>query len=237
MISTPSVRRVLAASALATATAGSLLLPAAPASATPVDGQLAAYGYYRDVAGGACDFTESNAGQANKVFTPATGRRTARTATRFRATPTVGGAVSAHGRVENATSGVADATNGAFDEVRFTAAHLVRLTDDTGFDCGMGLIADSQSSASVKVRRAGRVRIDWDRGNAGQIEQIYVSRAGIPVVDRIRPPAHGGLTFDVQPGRYNIFVQFVTRANERDIPTATTLTKRARFRVVADYRR
>lgn len=236
MISTPSVRRALAAAALATATAGSLLLPAAPASATPVDGELSAFGYTRDVAGGACTFAPGPE-ESHRVFTPTTGRRTARTATSFRATPAGGGAVSAHGRVENATSGVADANNGAFNEVRFTADHLVRLTDDTAFDCGMGLTADSQSSANVKVERAGRVRLEWDRGSAGQIEQIYVSRGGIPVVDRIRPNPHGGLTFNVQPGRYNIFVQFVTRANERDIPTGATLTKRAHFRVIADYRR
>ncbi|MDZ5621937.1 hypothetical protein [Nocardioides bizhenqiangii] len=236
MTSTFSPRRALVAAALATATGGSLLLAAAPASATPADGRVSAYGYYRDVAGGACSFFESNNGQATKVFTPATGRRTARTGTSFRATPP-GDPVSAHGRVENDTSGVADANDGAFDVVRFTADHLVRLTDDTGFDCGMGLIADSQSSAEVRVRRRGQVRLEWDRGAAGQIEQIFVSRNGNPVVDRIRPNAHGDLTFNVRRGKYLIFVQFVTRANERDIPVGQTLTKRAHFRVVADYRR
>ncbi len=81
------------------------------------------------------------------------------------------------------------------------------------------------------------MRLEWDRGRAGQIEQILVSRNGNPVVDRIRPSRHGGVTFNVTPGTYLVFVQFQTRANETDIPAGTTLTKRARFRVELDYRR
>jgi len=233
MTLTFSVRRTLAAAALAGATAGSLL-PAAPASATPVDGYVDAFGYYRSVVVG-CDFTQTNAGQAHKVFTPATGRRTAHTATDFTAAPPGGSPITASGRVENDTSGVADATNGAFDEVTFTAQHLVRLRNRRATDCGLGLIADSQSGASLHVERRGRVHVEWDRGSAGQIEQIYVARNGNVKVDRMRPNPHGDLNFRVRPGNYTVFVQFITRANERDIPVGTTLTKRAHFRVVLDY--
>jgi len=60
---------------------------------------------------------------------------------------------------------------------------------------------------------------------------------GNTIVDRIRPRRHRDLTFRVRPGDYVIFVQFVTRVNERDIPVGTRLTKRSNFKVVADYRR
>ena len=114
----------------------------------------------------------------------------------------------------------------------------MRLKNNRATDCGMGLIADSQSGANLVVERRGRVRIEWDRGREGQIEQIFVARmGGNTIVDKIRPCRHGDLTFRVRPGDYVIFVQFSTRANERDIPVGTTLTKRADFRVVADYRR
>lgn len=230
------VRRGLGAAALAAATAASLLLPAPPASATPVDGYVDAFGYVRSNVVD-CDFSSPGTVHARREFTPATGRRTARVAQAFQASPAGDPTVTAHGRVENASSGLADADNGAFDQVTLRAEHLVRVTDDTAADCGMGLIADTQSGADLHVERRGRVYLEWDRGRAGQIEQIFVSRGGVTVVDRIRPSRHGDLRFSVRPGDYTLFVQFVTRANERDIPVGTTLTKRTTFRVFADYRR
>jgi hypothetical protein len=237
MIPTFSVRRTLAA-ALAVATAGALLLPASPAAATPVDGYVDAFGYYRDNAAGNCDFAESNNGTAHKMFNATTGRRTARTDTHFEATPTGGSNVSADGRVDNETSGVGGASNGAFDVVRFSAEHLVRITNHTAADCGLGLIADSQSGATLHVERRGRVHIEWNKGPAGTIGQIVVSRGGPdPVFDRAPTARHGVASFRVRPGDYFIFVQFFTRAIEDDIPVGSTLTKRTNFRVVADYRR
>jgi hypothetical protein len=229
-----SGRRALAAASIVTATAGALLLPAAPASASPVDGYLGAFGYARTADDASCTVDPADPADATKVFTPATGRRTARVAQGYVARD---GAIAARGRVENATSGVADARNGAFDDVHITADHLVRVNDVGATDCGLGIIADSQSGADLKVGRRGRIHLEWDRGRSGQIEQIFVSRNGTPVVDRIRPRAHGSLTFNVRRGTYVLFVQFVTRVNERDIPTGQTLTKRAHYSVVADYRR
>jgi len=237
MIPTHSWRRTFVAAALATATTGVLLVPAAPASASPVDGYADAFGYYRDLAG-SCDFVESNDGNAHKSFDPTTGRRTARTDTHFQATPMGGSTVSAEGRVDNETSGVGEAYGGAFDVVRFSAEHLVRITNHTAADCGMGLSADSQSGATLHVERRGRVRLEWDKGPAGTIGQIVVSRGGPdPVFDRAPTRKHGGDTFRVRPGDYFVFVQFFTRTNERDIPVGTTLTKRSHFRVVLDFRR
>lgn len=235
-MSTRPFRRTLTAAALATATAGALLLPASPASAAGVDGYVDAFAYYRsDVVD--CDFSQTNSA-VHKEFTPANSPKTARTSSDFEAAPAGGGPVTARGRVENATRGSADASSGAFNTVRFTAEHLVRLTDETGFDCGLGLIADSQSGANLVVERRGRVHLEWDRGRSGKIEQIFVARmGGNTIVDKIRPRRHGDLTFRVRPGDYVIFLQFITRANESDIPVGTTLTKRSDFKVVVDFRR
>lgn len=235
MTSTHSLRRASAAAALATATAGALLVPAAPASAAPaVDGQLGAFAYGKtSIAGCVVDQSPVN---EQKTFTAATGRRTASVARNFVAhNPSI---TSARGRVENSTSGVADANDGAFNTVVFSAEQLVRIEDLDPVDCKLGVLADSQSSAALHVKRRGRVLLEWDRGRAGQIEQIYVARDGAssPVVNRIRPSRHGDLRFRVRPGDYNVFVQFQTRANETDIPAGTTLTKRAHFRVALDYR-
>ena len=60
---------------------------------------------------------------------------------------------------------------------------------------------------------------------------------GNTIVDKAPSRRHGDLTFRVRPGDYAIFVQFQTRANERNIPVGTTRTKRSSFSVVADYRR
>ncbi|KAA1425918.1 hypothetical protein [Nocardioides antri] len=233
MTSILPLRRGLCAAALALTTAGTLL-PASPASAAPaVDGDLGAFAYGRvNVAGCVVDRPPAD---EQRTFNAATGRRTASVARNFVASdPTT---ISARGRVENATSGVADAATGAFDKVVFSADQLVRVNNLDPVDCRFGAIADSQSSAGLHVERRGRVVLEWDRGRAGQIEQIFVSRNGNPIVDRIRPRPHGDLTFRVRPGDYTMFVQFQTRANETDIPVGTTLTKRAHFRVVADFRR
>jgi hypothetical protein len=228
------VRRALAAATITAATAGALLAPASPASATPVDGYVEAYGYYRNAVG--CNVTESNDGEAFKMFTPTTGRRTATTETDFTARD-AGGNVTARGRVENTSSGVAESRNGAFDKVTFTSDHLVRVRDTRASDCRLGMIADTQSGAELHVEHRGRVHVEWDRGRAGRIEQIFVSRNGNVKVDKVRPSPHGETTFRVRPGNYVVFVQFVTRVNEHDIPTHTTLAKRTHFRVLLDYRR
>ena len=234
MSSKPSVRRALVAAAVTTATAGTLLLPAAPASATPVDGYVEAFGYGRvNVAG-----CVANLGPVNerRVFTPSTGRRTADVARNYTADDA--GTITARGRVENSSSGVADATAGAFNTVVFTAEQLVRVNDVNAAECNLGVIADTQSGAELHVERRGRVHVEWRRGRSGQIEQIFVSRnGGGTIVDRIRPARTGDLNFRVRPGNYTVFVQFVTRVNEVDIPTGTTLTKRADYRVSLDYRR
>src|SRR5436190_1459486 len=144
MTPTPFTRRALAAAALATATAGSLLLPAAPASAAPpVDGYVDAFSYYRSNVVD-CDFTPPSTPPGHRVFTSATGQKTAHSASDFTAAPAGGAPVTAKGRVENDTSGKADASGGAFDKVWFTADHLVRVRNTRASDCGLGLNADSQ---------------------------------------------------------------------------------------------
>ncbi len=233
---TSPLRRAFAAATITAAAAGAVLVPASPASAAAVDGYLDAYAYYRsDVVD--CDFAQSDDTPARKEFTPASSPRTARTVSTFEASP-AGGDLTSAGRVENATRGSADGSSGAFNTVRFSAEHLVRLRNNRATDCGLGLIADSQSGANLVVKRRGRVHLEWDRGRQGQIEQIFVARmGGGTVVDRIRPPRHGDLTFRVRPGDYVIFVQFQTRASERNVPVGAERTKRAHFKVVADYRR
>lgn len=233
MIGTTSVRRGALAAALAT-TAG-LLLPAAPAMAAPVEGDLGAFAYGNANQVG-CTVAQGPLNE-QKTFSSATARRTASAERTFVARN--GGVDASRGRVENKTSGVADAARGAFDTVVFTADHLVRVTDLNPFDCKLGAIADSQSSALLDVDRRGKVALEWDRGRAGQIEQIFVQRVGAagPVVDKIRPKRHGDLTFRVRPGDYNVFVQFQTRVNETDLALGASLTKRADFRVALDYRR
>lgn len=225
----------LALGALALATAGTFLLPAGPASAAPpVDGNIGSFGYGKTNMAGCSAFPGPI--NKNKTFTSRTGKRTAKVERSFRGEES--GTVSARGRVENRSTAVADADNGAFDTVVLGATQLVRINDvDAGLDCKLGVLADTQSTADLKVNRSGRVRLEWDRGRAGQIEQILVSRNGNPVVDRVRPSRHGGVTFNVTPGTYLVFVQFQTRANESDIPAGTSLTKRARFKVELDYRR
>ena len=233
---TPISMRTTAISALAAvAAAGALLLPASPAAAAPpIDGNIGSFAYGKTNQAGCTDHPGPI--NKNRAFSSATGKRTAKVERSFRAEES--GTVSARGRVENRSTAVADADNGAFDTVRFTASQLVRVNDtNAGLDCKLGVLADTQSGADLKVNRNGRVRLEWDRGRAGQIEQILVSRNGNPVVDKIRPSRHGGTTFNVTPGTYLVFVQFQTRANETDIPAGTQLTKRARFKVELDYRR
>ena len=230
---TPLLSARRAAAAITLVTAGALLLPAAPASAAPpVDGDLGAFAYGKTNASGCT----AHPGPTNeqKTFTSATGKRTASVARSFRGENA--GTVSARGRVENDTSGVAHSANGAFDTVTFTAQHLVRVNDtNPGLDCHLGALADSQSDAVLKVNHNGQVKIEWDRGSAGQIEQIFVSRNGNTIVDKMRPPAHGSTSFHVHSGTYNVFVQFLTRVNETDLPAGTSLTKHAHFKVAFDY--
>jgi hypothetical protein len=223
-----------AAATITLVTAGALLLPAAPASATPADGTVTAFAYYR--AAGGCEIQQAADGQVTKHFDPGTGSRTAKSTGDFQARDGHD-FVTADGSAVNRTTGVAQADNGALDKVTFSARHVVRMHNDRGTDCGLGVIADSQSDAEVHVKRRGRLHIEWDRGRAGQIEQIYVARNGHVKLDEMRPDAHGSATIPVRRGDYTIFVQFITRANERDVPSHTTLTKRAHFSVVADYRR
>jgi hypothetical protein len=230
---TPSISPRRTAAAITLLTAGALLLPAAPASAAPaVDGDLGAFAYGKTNVSGCT----AHPGPVNeqKTFSSTTGKRTAEVARSFRGENS--GIVSARGRVENSTSGVADADNGAFDTATFTAQHLVRINDtEPSLDCHLGSLADSQSSAVLKVKHNGKVRVEWDRGSAGQIEQIFVSRNGNTILDKMRPSAHGSASFHVHAGTYNVFVQFQTRVNETDIPAGTTLTKHAHFKVVLDY--
>lgn len=234
MVPVPSSARLaFAAAILATATTASLLLPAAPASAAPpVEGDLGAFGYGRtDVAG--CTASPGPVSE-QQTFSSASGKRTAAVTRRLRAHES--GTITARGRVDNTTSGIADADHGAFDTATFTARQLVRVNNINSVDCGFGVVADTQSGADLHVKHRGRLHVEWDRGHAGQIEQILVSRNGHTKLNKTRPDAHGSATIRVRPGTYLIFVQFQTRANERDIPADTTLTKKAHFRVVADYR-
>ena len=221
--------------ALAAATAGALFLTAAPAyAAPPVDGDLSAFIYDRTGAHAGCHAQPHATEQKN--FSSATGKRTATVARNFRGVQA--GTVSARGRVENATAGVAVATNGAFDKATFTVEHLVRVNDtNPSLDCRLAAIADSQSSAVLKVRRNGRVKIEWDRGSAGRISHIVVFRNGNPIVDMVRPSAHGSTSFGVHAGSYNVAVRFKTRVNETDLPAGASLTKRAHLKVVFKYHR
>ena len=233
---TPSARRAFTAAALAIALAGALLLPASPASATPVDGQVASFAYGKVAVDGPCSL---NNGPVNKskTFTPATGRRTATVSQVFTAADIK--VTTEQGQVINATSGVADANNGAFNTVRFVVDHFVFVRNSSDVDCGFGMIADSEARAVLRVNRRGRVHLEWDRGRNGQIEYLIVrdTEQSRNVVNKVRPKAHGDLTFRVHPGVYNISAQLVTRINERDIPVGSERGKRAHFKVVADYRR
>jgi len=230
------VRRPLAAIIVATLTGSALLLPASPASATPVDGQVSSFAYGRLADGGPCGL---NNGPVNKskTFTPATGRRTATVSQLFTAVDSK--VTSEDGQVNTSTSGVADADNGAFDTVRFVADHLVFVRNSSAVDCGFGMIADSEARAVLRVQRRGRVHLEWDRSRAGQIEYILVrdTERSVNVVNKVRPKAHGDVTFRVHSGVYNITVQLVTRLNERDIPVGSERSKRSHFKVVADFRR
>lgn len=233
-----SARSVLVSTALASVVAGLLTLPAPSASATPADGDLGAYAYSRsDVVD--CDFSQPDNVQSLRTFNAATGRRTAAVEQTFDASPAGDPTVTAHGRVANSTSGLAKVRGGGFDEVVLRATQRVRVVNDTAADCGLGLIADTQSSADVTVTRRGRIHLAWSRGRAGQIEQILLTRDdnGKVVVDKIRPRRQGSLSARVRPGDYSMFVQFQTRANESGIAVGAARSKRAEFSVVADFRR
>lgn len=226
------------ATALAVLTAGALLAPAAPATAEPViDGQVSAAGGSYGGPRTDCGFSRSNDADATKQLTSTSGRRTARTATRFTAVPFDGIDVAAHGRVETATAGVVAFNGGAFDRLNFTAHHLARVADDRRPDCGMRLFARSLASVSFVAEHGGRVRLEWDRGTKGTLEWVRVSRDGARVYERTRPRAdHDAFTFRIRRGStYGFSIHFRTLVSERAIPVGDTLTKRSHFHLVAEY--
>ncbi|KAA1421404.1 hypothetical protein F0U44_03645 [Nocardioides humilatus] len=229
-----SSRVPVATAAIALVVAGAVLVPAAPAAAAPVDGEVDSYAYARVAAGSLCGVPHDPMHQ-HRTFTPATGRRTATVSQLFTA---VSKETTENGQVDNSTSGEADANHGAFNTVRFVAQHSVFIRNSEGPDCGLGVIADSQPRALLEVNHRGRVDLAWDRGRTGQIEFLVVTDPdGNNIVDKHRPAAHGDVTFRVHPGTYQLAMNFVTRLNERDVPVGADKTKLAHFKVVADYRR
>lgn len=232
-MTTPILRRAIAATALA-ASAG-LLLPASPASALlPAEGHVSSFGY-GFVNDPGCTISQPDNVQASRTISSATGARTATAAERFHSNPTGDPTVAASGRVVNESTGLVTAPGGTFAKAVLSAEQTIRIANLSSTDCKMGINADTQSTAEFRVRGRGRVRIEWDRSRAGQIEQIFVFRsgAGSPIIDLIRPRAHGEATFRVRRGSYGVFVQFMTRLNETDLADGVTRTKRATFRLLA----
>lgn len=232
-MTTPILRRAIAASALAAASG--LILPTAPASALlPAEGHVSSFGY-AFVNDPGCEISQPDNTQQTRAFSSASGARTATATEQFSSHPTGDPTVASSGRVVTRSTGMATASGGAFTSAAMTAEQTIRIANLNSTDCKMGITADTQSSVEMHMNRRGRVRIEWDRSKAGQIEQIYVYRsgAGSPIIDLLRPRAHGEATFRVRRGNYGIFVQYMSRLNETDLADGVTRVKRSTFSLVA----
>ena len=232
MVKASPVCRVGIAGAMALATLGAL--PAAPASATPVDGDLSASSYF--LSGGTCEVQAASDGKVTSTFQPGDGGRTVTSTGDFLARDG-GDRESAHGHNETSTTGVAVARDGAFGKVTFSAQHQVTLTDDRASDCGLRIIDETQAEAMVRVKHRGRLHIAWESGGAGVIQQILVSRNGTLKYNEFLPGSQGTASVRVGRGRFRIFTHFSTRLDEDEVATHDTVTRQGSYSTVVTFRR
>ncbi|MEZ0578219.1 hypothetical protein [Nocardioides sp. MH1] len=214
--------------------AASALLPAAPASGTPVDGEVSAGAYA--LGGGACEVQTASDGKVTSTFQPGDGGRTATSTADFLARDG-GDRESVHGHSETSSTGVAVARDGALGKVTFTAQQQVTMTDDRASDCGLRIVDDTQAEALVRVRRRGRLRIAWESGGAGVIEQILVSRNGTLKFNDFLPGEQGTASIRVGRGRFRIYTHFSTRVGEDEVATHDTVTRKGDYSTVVTFRR
>lgn len=210
------------------------LATSAPAQAAPsASGNVSSYMYVNTNVG--CTATPSYA-NASKSFKRVDNTRKATVDRVY--TVASGADVAADGRAKVTTGGDATGSRNAFSKVVFTANQQLRLRNDNAAACGSVLTADSQSSATVKVNRNGRIKLAWQRNKAGGYQDFYLAKNGGNTLISIFPTkAKGTRSVAVSPGTYSIFTQFQTTINEGNVGMNQTKRKTGVFKAVWTFKR
>lgn len=231
MRSTTTRSARLGAAGLALAMSAALV-PAAPATAASVDGNISSYAY---ALANVFDCTEVSVPGpgVSKLFKTADKRKKAAKAGNFRIERN--GVLAAKGRVQTRTTGDGTGKPG-FKSVSFTAFHKVFMKDGANELCDVTATADSQSGASLDVRRAGKIRLTWKRTGAGSLADIYLADdQGNTLVSTSSTKKRGKITRQVTPGMYTVFVQFYTRIEEGNLKPGKQATRKANYRFTARF--
>lgn len=208
---------LLAGTAL-TATA-LVITGAGPAGAVPVQGVVEAHADGQADAG--CALAGDSSAQAASFGTH-DGAHTVHVTEPYSASQSA--TVGASGSVDIETTGSASARARAFRRVDLESTGVVLVNNSSDLDCGLELTAGSIATATLKVRKRGRIQVSWS-SSVGDLERVKLT--GPSGVLLSRDPSHpdGGATLRVRPGTYELESRFSVVASEADAAVGATATR------------
>ncbi len=208
------------------------LVAAAPANAASVDGNIGAFAY-ANAGEASCDVVQAPTGGNSKQFVTGDKRKRVSKGGKFRVEDT--GVLAANGKIQNRTTGDGSGRP-AFKKVSFTARHKIVMTNGAGASCDVTATADSQSGATVVVRKKGKIRLTWHRKGGGQLADIYLADSdGNVLVSTSSNAKRGKITKNVTSGKYNLFVQFYTTLKEQSIGSGKHKTRTTNYTFTARF--
>ncbi|KAA1420222.1 hypothetical protein F0U44_07295 [Nocardioides humilatus] len=213
----------LAATALVVATA-------APASAVPVEGNVAA-STSASVSGG-CD-VETGPNAQSVVFTNKTGPRTAQVDSDYHAFNGDNAAASGHSDVETTASG--SVKDRAFKRVDVESTAVISMTNGSDVGCALEMDTRSETEVELKVRsRGGKIKIAW-ASNTGDLAVVSVTGPSGTLLSKNPTRAEGSYLVKVPPGRYTLTSIFLVAASEGDVNVGHTKTTIGFYTLRATY--
>jgi len=202
----------LAASALVVTGAG-------PAAAVPVQGAVEAS--IDSQTGAACTAGGDSSAEA-KSFDSRSGGSTAHVTGSFSGAHS--GTTGASGSVDIETTGSARSKDRAFRRVDFESTGVVLVNNSDALDCGLELTGGSIATATLKVRKRGKIQLSWST-SVGDLELVRVTGPAGDLLSRDPSHADGGATLRVKPGSYELESRFSVSASEADAAVGASATR------------
>ncbi|MEZ0577624.1 hypothetical protein [Nocardioides sp. MH1] len=229
----PRTRRTPALLAGTALTVSALVVAgAAPASAAPVHGNIAATAEANT--NGTCALAPDEASSSGEAatFTSGAGGATAHVQEGYHAS--AASTVGASGSIDVETTASGSTRDRAFKRLDLESTGLVMLRNDAALDCGLELLAASEATAVLKVAKRGKVRIAWN-SSAGDLERFTLKGAAGVVLDRVPTRPEGEVTVRVKPGRYTLTSKASITADEADVAVGATATTLGFYTLRATY--
>jgi hypothetical protein len=221
------VSALLAGTALAAT--GLVITGAGPAAAVPVEGVVEAHADAQTDAG--CALAGDSSAEASSFGTH-DGAHTTHVTEPYSASQSA--TVAASGSVDIETTGSASAKARAFRRVNFESTGVVIVNNSSDLDCGLELTGGSIATATLKVRKRGKIKISWS-SSVGDLELVKLTGPSGVLLSRDPSRPDGGATLRVKRGFYELESRFSVVASEADAAVGSSTSRIGFYSLNATY--